>query len=180
MITSLVLVVTITTKDVCSASCIVLLHTFVRSGFMVVKIELWLSRYLVVIGIACVGIFPDNWQEWRHLVDLYRSWKSEVDVSLVCSVCYETTHNFHFDNYHETTSYKCVFIVDHLISSRKNIRFVAVPCIDYNRDIDHAVESCRYPHVCAKHIISDESCDMTTCTRNHNQFEMWSILSVTI
>jgi hypothetical protein len=24
---------------------------------------LWLSRYLVVIGIACVGIFPDNWQE---------------------------------------------------------------------------------------------------------------------
>jgi hypothetical protein len=34
--------------------------------------------------------------------------------------------------------------------------------------MDHAVESCRYPHVCAKHIISDESCDMTTCTRNHN------------
>ena len=34
--------------------------------------------------------------------------------------------------------------------------------------MDHAVESCRYPHVCAKYIISDESCDMTTCTRNHN------------
>jgi hypothetical protein len=25
--------------------------------------------------------------------------------------------------------------------------------------MDHAVESCRYPHVCAKHIISDESCE---------------------
>jgi hypothetical protein len=34
--------------------------------------------------------------------------------------------------------------------------------------MDHAVESCRYPHVCAKYIISDESCEMTTCTRNHN------------
>ena len=64
--------------------------------------------------------------------------------------------------------YILFFIVDHLISSRKNIRFVAVPCIKYNRDMDHAVESCRYPHVCAKHIICDELCDVNTCSKNHN------------
>ena len=63
---------------------------------------------------------------------------------------------------------KYLFIIDYLISSRKNIRFVAVPCIKYNRDMDHSVESCRYPHVCAKHIIGDESCDENTCTKNHN------------
>jgi hypothetical protein len=27
------------------------------------KIELWLSRYLVMIRIAFLGIFPGNWQE---------------------------------------------------------------------------------------------------------------------
>jgi hypothetical protein len=49
MITSLVLVVTITTKNVCSASCIVLLHTFVRSGFMVVvKTKLWFLVHVVM------------------------------------------------------------------------------------------------------------------------------------
>jgi hypothetical protein len=30
------------------------------------------------------------------------------------------------------------------------------------------MRSCRYPHVCAKHIIGDESCDENTCTKNHN------------
>ncbi|CAG2214586.1 unnamed protein product [Mytilus edulis] len=48
---------------------------------------------------------------------------------------------------------------DHLISSRRNIKFVAVPCIDYNRDKEHIIDTCRYPHICAKYIINDDICD---------------------
>lgn len=56
---------------------------------------------------------------------------------------------------------------DHLISSRKNIKFVAVPCIDYNRDKDHVISRCRYPHVCAKYIVCDEPCNKE-CGKNHD------------
>ncbi|XP_071147537.1 zinc finger CCCH-type antiviral protein 1-like isoform X3 [Mytilus edulis] len=56
---------------------------------------------------------------------------------------------------------------DHLVSSRRNIKFVAVPCIDYNRDKEHIIDTCRYPHICAKYIINDDICD-GSCDKNHN------------
>lgn len=56
---------------------------------------------------------------------------------------------------------------DHLITNRRNIKFVAVPCIDYNRNKEHSIEKCRYPHVCVKYIVSDELCD-GSCGKNHN------------
>ena len=60
-----------------------------------------------------------------------------------------------------------IFFVDHLITSRRTIKFVAVPCNDYNRDKEHPVSTCRYPHVCAKYIVSDDTCD-GNCNKNHD------------
>ncbi|XP_052082159.1 uncharacterized protein LOC127719859 [Mytilus californianus] len=56
---------------------------------------------------------------------------------------------------------------DHLITSRRNIKFVPVPCIGYNRDKEHRIDTCRYPHICAKYIINDDKCD-GSCGKNHN------------
>ncbi|XP_052082151.1 uncharacterized protein LOC127719855 isoform X5 [Mytilus californianus] len=56
---------------------------------------------------------------------------------------------------------------DHLITNRRNIKFVPVPCIDYNRNKEHSIVTCRYPHVCVKYIVSDESCD-GSCGKNHD------------
>ncbi|CAG2214585.1 unnamed protein product [Mytilus edulis] len=56
---------------------------------------------------------------------------------------------------------------DHFITNRRTIRFVPVPCNDYNRDKDHRIDKCRYPHICAKHIMNNEECD-GNCGKNHN------------
>ncbi|XP_063409653.1 uncharacterized protein LOC134692939 [Mytilus trossulus] len=56
---------------------------------------------------------------------------------------------------------------DHLITNRRKIKFVPVPCMNYNRDKEHQLSTCRYPHICAKYIIDDEKCT-GSCGKNHN------------
>lgn len=53
---------------------------------------------------------------------------------------------------------------DFLIKCRRTIKFVPVPCKDYNLDKAHCEMTCRYPHVCYNFIINGnchEFCDKT-------------------